>query len=89
VPGSFERSGHLPSHHVLPVGARLSRAVYRAHVKAGQLLASINTPDLNRQFAQAKADLATAAADAPLAAVTAERWNALIKAQWVSEAGNV
>ena len=28
-----------------------------AHVKAGQLLASIDIPDLDQQFAQAKADL--------------------------------
>jgi RND family efflux transporter MFP subunit len=56
-----------------------------AHVKAGQLLASIDIPDLDQQFAQAKADLATAAANARLAAVTAERSNALVKAQWVSK----
>jgi RND family efflux transporter MFP subunit len=56
-----------------------------AHVKAGQLLASIDIPDLDQQFAQAKADLATATANARLAAVTAERSNALVKAQWVSK----
>jgi RND family efflux transporter MFP subunit len=56
-----------------------------AHVKAGQLLASIDTPDLDQQFEQAKADLATATANANLAAVTAGRWSALVKSQWVSQ----
>ena len=44
-----------------------------AHVKAGELLASIDTPDLDQQFAQAKADLATATANAQLASITAQR----------------
>jgi RND family efflux transporter MFP subunit len=56
-----------------------------APVKAGQLLASIDTPDLDQQLAQAKADLATATANAHLAAVTAERWTSLVKSQWVSQ----
>ena len=56
-----------------------------AHVKVGQLLATIDAPDLDQQLAQAKADLATAAANANLAATTAKRWNALIKSQWVSQ----
>jgi RND family efflux transporter MFP subunit len=56
-----------------------------AHVKAGELLASIDTPDLDQQFAQAKADLATATANAQLASVTAERWNTLVKSKWVSQ----
>ena len=55
-----------------------------AHVKAGQLLATIDAPDLDQQLAQAKADLATATANANLAAVTAGRWNTLVKSQWVS-----
>ena len=56
-----------------------------AHVKAGQVLASIDSPDLDQQYAQAKADLATATANAQLASVTAQRWNQLIKSQWVSQ----
>jgi membrane fusion protein, multidrug efflux system len=55
-----------------------------ARVKAGQELATIDTPDLDQQFAQAKADLATATANAQLAAVTAQRWNTLVASQWVS-----
>jgi RND family efflux transporter MFP subunit len=55
-----------------------------AHVKAGQLLATIDAPDLDQQLVQAKADLATATANAKLAAVTATRWNTLVQSQWVS-----
>jgi len=56
-----------------------------AQVEAGQVLATIDTPDLDQQLAQAKADLATATANAQLAAVTARRWNQLVKSQWVSQ----
>ncbi|HZC95955.1 MAG TPA: efflux RND transporter periplasmic adaptor subunit, partial [Bradyrhizobium sp.] len=56
-----------------------------AHVKAGEVLAKIDSPDLDQQFAQGKADLATATANAQLAAVTADRFNSLVKSQWVSK----
>ncbi len=55
-----------------------------ARVKAGQELATVDTPDLDQQLAQAKANLATATANAQLAAVTAQRWNTLVTSQWVS-----
>jgi RND family efflux transporter MFP subunit len=54
-------------------------------VTKGQLLASIDTPDLDQQFAQAKANFASATADAQLAAVTAGRWLDLAKGKWVSQ----
>jgi RND family efflux transporter MFP subunit len=56
-----------------------------AHVTAGQVLATIDTPDLDQQLAQAKADLATATANAQLAGVTAQRTNSLLNARWVSQ----
>lgn len=46
-------------------------------VKAGQLLAQIETPEIDDQLRQAQADLATARADERLARTTAERWQAL------------
>lgn len=52
-------------------------------VKAGQVLATIDSPDLDQQFEQAKADLATATAKAQLAAVTASRF-AAVKPGFVS-----
>lgn len=54
-----------------------------APVKAGQVLATIDTPDLDQQLEQAQADLATATANAQLAAVTAKRFSAL-KSDFVS-----
>jgi RND family efflux transporter MFP subunit len=59
-----------------------------ATVKAGQLLASIDTPELDRQLEQAKANLETAEANEKLAAVTAQRWKALVASAWVSQQAN-
>jgi RND family efflux transporter MFP subunit len=59
-----------------------------AEVKAGQLLASIDTPDLDQQFEQAKANLATAEANERVANVTAQRWQSLATSQWVSRQAN-
>jgi RND family efflux transporter MFP subunit len=56
-----------------------------AHVQPGQVLAVIDTPDLDQQLAQAKATLASAQANAQLAAVTAQRWDFLVKKQVVSQ----
>jgi RND family efflux transporter MFP subunit len=55
-----------------------------AHVRAGQLLADIDTPEVDRQLDQARADLATAEANANLARTTAERYRDLIKTDSVS-----
>jgi RND family efflux transporter MFP subunit len=48
-----------------------------ASVKAGQVLAEIEAPDLDQQLLQARATLASAEASEALAEVTAKRWNAL------------
>jgi RND family efflux transporter MFP subunit len=56
-----------------------------AHVKTGQLLADIDTPDLDQQLAQAKAALATATAKQGVAKVSADRWNRLIAKNAVSQ----
>ncbi len=47
-------------------------------VKEGQLLAELETPDLDGQVAQGEADLKTAIANQQLSAVTAKRWDALL-----------
>ena len=49
-----------------------------AKVKAGQLLAVIETPDLDQQIVQARADLASAKANADLAVITAKRWQSMV-----------
>jgi RND family efflux transporter MFP subunit len=48
-----------------------------AKVKAGDLLAEIDTPDLDQQLQQARADLSVAQANSKLAQITAERWQSL------------
>lgn len=56
-----------------------------AHVKAGQLLATIDAPELEQELAQAQADLASARANASLASLTASRWHALLASKSVSQ----
>ena len=46
-------------------------------VKAGDALADIDTPDLDQQLTQARADLSVARANAKLAQISAERWQSL------------
>jgi multidrug efflux system membrane fusion protein len=55
-----------------------------AEVKAGQVLADIDTPELDQQLAQARANLATAAANQKLAQTTAARWTSLLADDAVS-----
>ena len=45
-----------------------------ARVKAGQLLAEIDTPEVDQQLQQTRADLATAEANVHLAQITADRY---------------
>jgi RND family efflux transporter MFP subunit len=54
-------------------------------VKAGDVLAEIATPDLDQQFAQARADLSVAQANAKLAQIGAERWQSLASTDAVAK----
>lgn len=56
-----------------------------AHVKQGQLLAEIETPEVDQQLRQARADLATAQANASLSQITANRYADLLKTDSVSK----
>ncbi|MDB5363337.1 MAG: efflux transporter periplasmic adaptor subunit [Rhodospirillales bacterium] len=56
-----------------------------ANVKAGQTLASIDTPDLDQQLDQGRADLASAEANEQLATLTAKRWHTLVASQAVAQ----
>jgi RND family efflux transporter MFP subunit len=87
----FNLPGRLEAFQRAPIYARVSgylKAWYTdigARVKAGQLLALIETPDLDHQFEQAKADLASAKANEDLARTTAERWQLMLKSDSVSQ----
>lgn len=56
-----------------------------AQVHRGQLMAEIETPEVDRQLAQARADLDTAQANFALAKITNDRWQGLLKTQAVSK----
>jgi RND family efflux transporter MFP subunit len=56
-----------------------------ARVKKGQLLADIDTPEVDEQLRQARADLETAAANFKLALTTNDRWQGLVSHQAVSQ----
>jgi len=54
-------------------------------VKKGQLLAEIDAPEVDQQYSQAQADLATAHANSQLAISTNERWKGLLATHSVSQ----
>jgi RND family efflux transporter MFP subunit len=56
-----------------------------SRVKKGDLLADIDTPEVDQQLAQARADLNTAQANANLSKITAARFEELIKTDGVSK----
>jgi RND family efflux transporter MFP subunit len=56
-----------------------------AHVRKGQLLATISAPEVDKQLQQARADLATAEANASLAKVNASRYQGLLTQNAVSK----
>jgi len=56
-----------------------------AHVKEGQLLATIQSPEIDEQLAQARSTLATAQANLQLAEITNERYKAMFQKHAVSQ----
>jgi RND family efflux transporter MFP subunit len=56
-----------------------------SRVKTGQLLAEIDTPEVNQQLRQARADLATSQANLSLSKITADRYAGLLKTDSVSK----
>jgi RND family efflux transporter MFP subunit len=56
-----------------------------AKVKKGDLLAIIDTPELDKQLEQARAELASATSNLALSKITAERWQGLVKTRSVSQ----
>ncbi len=74
-----------------PIYARTSGYLKRwyfdigAHVQKGQLLAEIETPEVDQQLQQAQADLDTAQANLNIAKITAARWQDLVSTGSVSQ----
>jgi RND family efflux transporter MFP subunit len=88
--GSLELPGRLEAFESAPIYARVNgylkswRVDIGSRVKAGEMLAEIETPELDQQLNQARADLASAKADAVLAKTTAGRWQSLLDTDSVS-----
>lgn len=88
--GTLELPARTEAWSRAPIYARVSGYLKRwqadigAPVKAGQLLAEIETPDLDQQLTQARAELTTARSNATLAASTAKRWQSLLDSDSVS-----
>jgi RND family efflux transporter MFP subunit len=56
-----------------------------AHVRQGELLADIDTPEVDQELSQARADLSTSLANENLSKITANRYEELIKTDGVSK----
>ena len=83
--------GNTQAFNDTPIYARTNGYLKRwyvdigAHVKQGQLLAEIETPEIDQQLEQARADLKNSQANEQLAQITAARWQNLLKTNSVSK----
>jgi RND family efflux transporter MFP subunit len=81
--GTLQLPGRLQAFVSAPIYARVSGYLKSwnhdigAHVKKGDLLGTIETPDVDQQLAQAQASLGVAQANAKLAQISARRWQAM------------
>ena len=88
---AIELPGNTQAFTEAPIYARTSGYLKQwyfdigAHVKRGQLLAEIETPELDEQLEQAENQLKTAEANLQLAQITADRWVYLEKSSVVSK----
>jgi RND family efflux transporter MFP subunit len=89
--GGISLPGDVQAFTSAPIYAQVSGYVKKwyvdigAHVKKGQLLAELDTPDIAGQAASARANLVNAQAAQKLSAATAQRWNALFAQGAVSK----
>lgn len=77
LPGRLEAYVRAPIYARVPGYLKSWKYDIGSKVKAGDVLAEIDTPDLDQQLAQARADLNVAEANAKLAEITAKRWQSL------------
>lgn len=83
--------GNVQANYDAPIYARTSGYLKRwlvdigTPVKAGQVLAEVDAPELDQQLRQAQADLANAEATQKISGITAERWQGLRDTDSVSK----
>jgi RND family efflux transporter MFP subunit len=85
LPGRIEAYARAPIHARVSGYLKSWKVDIGTPVKAGQLLAEIEAPDVQQQLLQAKADLASAQANAALAESTAKRWQSMLGSDSVSQ----
>jgi RND family efflux transporter MFP subunit len=78
LPGNVQAFADTPIYARTNGYLRVWYADLGAHVKRGQLLAEIDTPEVDDQLRQARADLDNAQANYALAKSTAERWTEML-----------
>lgn len=84
LPGRFEAYTRAPIYARVSGYLKSWKVDIGGKVKAGQLLGEIETPDLDQQLLQARADLASAQANVELAKTTAKRWQEMWNTNSVS-----
>jgi RND family efflux transporter MFP subunit len=77
LPGRLEAYIRAPIYARVPGYLKSWNYDIGSRVKAGDVLAEIDTPDLDQELMQARADLRVAQANARLAEITAKRWQSL------------
>jgi RND family efflux transporter MFP subunit len=77
LPGRLQAFINAPIYARVPGYLKSWKYDIGGRVKAGDLLAEIDTPDLDQQLQQARAALGVAQANAKLAQVSAARWQSL------------
>jgi RND family efflux transporter MFP subunit len=85
LPGRLEAYTRAPIYARVPGYLKSWKYDIGAKVKAGDVLAEIDTPDLDQQLMQARAGLRVAEANAKLAQITAERWQSLANTDAVAK----
>ena len=85
LPGTLQPFAEAPIYARTSGYLRRREVELGAHVKAGQLLAEIDAPELEQQLQQTRADLATAEANLRLAQLTATRYLDLRRTDSVSQ----
>lgn len=85
LPGRLEAYTRAPIYAQVSGYLKAWKTDIGTPVKAGQLLGEISTPELDQQLQQARADLASAKANADQAGVTAKRWQAMLSSDSVAQ----